>query len=763
MHGPRRACGAPHGQEPPHRRVARQGQDDQQVPRQGLHRPGVLRPRPRPDPQGGRGRPRQRFRDVVRDHRAQRETRRRDRQGRQGRRAPVPGDRPGPRRRGDQLAHRRDPARARPAQGPHVAARGVHRDHPARHQGGDGPSARDRDRPRRRPAGAPRAGLPGRFQPVTGAVAQGPARPVRRPRAVAGAAHDRRARGGDRGVHRPRVLVDRGRVPAPVAGIHRAPDQARWREVPAIHGHRRRHRRSRAQTHRGCRQRRAAGHRRGQQGAQAPPGCAVHDLHAPAGGRAQARLHHQAHHAGRAEVVRGRRDRRRGRHRRPDQLHAYRLGSAVSRGAIGDPRRDRARLRYPCAARPAQRLQDQVQERPGSPRGGAPDLGVAHALAGIALPGGRRAPAVRADLETRRRIPNGPGHAQHRVGRPRRRQRAQLPRLRHDRDRPRLPGRVRGRQGRQDRRRGRRGPQASGDEDRRPHPDRAHPQRPALHRAAAALLGSLAGQDARGIRHRPAVDVRVDHRHPAVPQVRRTRQPPLPSQRCRPRGQQLPQRPLHPVRRLRLHRQARGRTRCGVSWRRGLGAVDGTLLGAVQADGRRKDGVGRPQRGHRRARARHRPQIRQAGQRAPRSLRAVCGDRQHRRGRRGEADVRLAAAGPEHAHDRAGRCAGAVQAAAQARPRQGRGSQRRHRPFRRVRQARQRVCVAEERRRPVHDRPRVRGGPDRGKGRDRAQPHHQELRRQRHPGAQRPLRPVHQRRQAQRPNPQGPRAGVVHA
>ena len=73
------------------------------------------------------------------------------------------------------------------------------------------------------------------------------------------------------------------------------------------------------------------------------------------------------------------------------------------------------------------------------------------------------------------------------------------------------------------------------------------------------------------------------------------------------------------------------------------------------------------------------------------------------------------------------------------------------------------VCLAEEGRRSVHDRPRARGVPDRGEGRDRAQPHHQGLRRQRHPGAQRALRPVHQRRQAQRPHSQGSRAGLADA
>jgi hypothetical protein len=73
-------------QEPAHRRVARQGQDDQQVPRQGLPGPGLLRPRPRPGAQGGRGRPRARLRHALRADREEREARRGDRQGRQGRR-----------------------------------------------------------------------------------------------------------------------------------------------------------------------------------------------------------------------------------------------------------------------------------------------------------------------------------------------------------------------------------------------------------------------------------------------------------------------------------------------------------------------------------------------------------------------------------------------------------------------------------------------------------------------------------------------------
>lgn len=54
----------------------------------------------------------------------------------------------------DQLAYRRDPEGAWAGQGQADAARGLHRDHPARDQGSDQPAARDRQRPGRRPAGA---------------------------------------------------------------------------------------------------------------------------------------------------------------------------------------------------------------------------------------------------------------------------------------------------------------------------------------------------------------------------------------------------------------------------------------------------------------------------------------------------------------------------------------------------------------------------------------------------------------------------------
>ena len=62
---------------------------------------------------------------------------------------------------------------------------GVLRDHAQGDQGGGGRAAPAVARPGRCAAGASRAGLPGRLQPVAGAVAQGAARPFRRPGAVA--------------------------------------------------------------------------------------------------------------------------------------------------------------------------------------------------------------------------------------------------------------------------------------------------------------------------------------------------------------------------------------------------------------------------------------------------------------------------------------------------------------------------------------------------------------------------------------------------
>ena len=146
------------------------------------------------------------------------------------------------------------------------------------------------------------------------------------------------------------------------------------------------------------------------------PVAAVHDLDPAAGSRAQAGLRRAAHHAHRAAPVRRRRFRRRP--RRPDHLHAHRLGEPGRGGHPRDPRRDRAPLRRGRVADVAAPVQDQVEERAGSPRSRAPDLGGAHAGAARRQDRGRRAQALHADLAARRRLPDGSGRVRHRGGRP---------------------------------------------------------------------------------------------------------------------------------------------------------------------------------------------------------------------------------------------------------------------------------------------------------------------------------------------------------
>ena len=123
---------------------------------------------------------------------------------------------------------------AQPARRQGAASRRVFRDHAARDHRGGQPSAQDVARPGQRAAGAARARLSGRLQPVAGAVAQGPARPVGRARAVAGAAHDRRARGGDRSVQGARILDDPGRLRASGSALRRAPAEIARQEVRAV-------------------------------------------------------------------------------------------------------------------------------------------------------------------------------------------------------------------------------------------------------------------------------------------------------------------------------------------------------------------------------------------------------------------------------------------------------------------------------------------------------------------------------------------------
>ena len=147
---------------------------------------------------------------------------------------------------------------------------------------------------------------------------------------------------------------------------------------------------------------------------------------------------------------------------RTDSTHLS--GEALARTA----RRDRARLRHARAARQAERLQDQVEERAGSARSDPPDLRRCARR--------RRSRKFLSDDERRlyeliwkRAVAcaDGAGHAQHRQRRAGRRQRAQLPRHRHHRGRSRAswPCTRKARTARRRRRRRRR-PQAAADDER---------------------------------------------------------------------------------------------------------------------------------------------------------------------------------------------------------------------------------------------------------------------------------------------------------
>ena len=103
--------------------------------------------------------------------------------------------------------------------------------------------------------------------------------------------------------------------------------------------------------------------------------------------------------------------------------------------------------------------------------------------------------------------------------------------------------------------------------------------RAALHGTAAALLGSESRQGARGVRHRPAIDLREHHPDAAVQEVLRARQQALHPDRSRQDRQPLPDRQLRALRRLRLHGRDGRRARQHLARRRGLGAGARAVLG----------------------------------------------------------------------------------------------------------------------------------------------------------------------------------------
>ena len=153
----------------------------------------------------------------------------------------------------------------------------------------------------RRLPGAPGARLPGRLHPFARAVAQAAGQPQRRARAIGRAAADLRARGGDRGVPRPRVLDRRGPLHhAAGRALHRPADPSRRPQARTI--------RPAGRGLGDCAPRRpwrraSSASSRSRSGASGATRRALHHLDLAAGGLAQARPRRAADHARRAAAL----------------------------------------------------------------------------------------------------------------------------------------------------------------------------------------------------------------------------------------------------------------------------------------------------------------------------------------------------------------------------------------------------------------------------------------------------------------------------
>ncbi len=99
---------------------------------------------------------------------------------------------------------------------------------------------------------------------------------------------------------------------------------------------------------------------------------------------------------------------------------------------------------------------------------------------------------------------------------------------------------------------------------------RVDPARAALHAAAAALHRGEPRQVARGPRHRPAVDLRLDHRDAALSPLRRDERARLHPDRHRQDRQQVPGQVPRDLRRVRIHRADGGRARRDQQRREGV-------------------------------------------------------------------------------------------------------------------------------------------------------------------------------------------------
>ena len=291
------------------------------------------------------------------------------------------------------------------------APRHLQRDHRTRDPRGVREPEEHRPEPGRCAADATDRRPSRRLHPQPAPLAQGPRRPVGRPRPVGRRAARCRAGARDHRVRRARVLDARG---DPVDGGRGA---LRRRARP--------HRRGAAERRR-CRNRRAPRDRAARHASsrhedrdahpEAPTGAPVHDLHAAAGGEPQARLQPEADDVDRPAPVRGRRHARRP--RRPDHVHANRFDGHGRRGDGRGTRRHRVALRRPVHDAQGPRVQDEGEGRPGGARVDPPDeLRTRPRLAGAVPQAGGAAP-VPAHLAARDRLADGGQGARDDDGRP---------------------------------------------------------------------------------------------------------------------------------------------------------------------------------------------------------------------------------------------------------------------------------------------------------------------------------------------------------
>ncbi len=128
-----------------------------------------------------------------------------------------------------------------------------------------------------------------------------------------------------------------------------------------------------------------------------------------------------------------------------------------------------------------------------------------------------------------------------------------------------------------------------------------HQGRPALHRAAAALFGSLAREAHGGARHRPSLHLRLRARRAARPRIRQARQAPPGARGQGPPRHGVPGELLRPLCRVRLHRRPGGEARPHLQWRARLEGRAARLLARLHRRRRRDQGTARLRR-HLRAR-----------------------------------------------------------------------------------------------------------------------------------------------------------------